>query len=1837
MTGAVPRPYTSPSDASFNITLKASFMKRSHAAMLMICLGALLLSCSPHDANVLTVSSGMPSGVVPRDGVIALTFSRGVVSPDSLNVWTNTPFIEFTPALAGKFVWQDTAKLVFSPDGPLAGDARFTAKLNTGLLKQMSGAPSFRGPEEFSFSTERFTLRGAEFFYDRIGERRQVGIKVNLEFTYQVAPQEIAGHAVIRIENVPQQIGRVVTTEKSRVIALELGVVTQLQSEQHISVEFDDRLVSPETATRLWMDRPFVFTLPPLAELAIYGHEFGFDGTASWIKVQTSQEVDTAAVRGSLTLDPVRPFTVQNNGLGFTLHGTFEPGTAFHLTIKKGMESVLGGKTQNDYDADIVVGNIAPTFRFSSSAGVYMLMGGQRKVEVRTTNMPKLLVRISQIFQNNLVFFLDNGRSYDYGYGDYDGGEEGARPVRAKYRYDLGNFGRQLRVDTLAVTGGTNQEVTSLIDLIPYLNNGFKGFYLVEIADPKQPWRSTSKLISISDIGLIVKQSPDEVMVFATNLLTNAPAPGALISLVSTTNQVIATVKTGSDGAARFADYRATARDFGLKLITAEMDNDFNFINLGDYQIETSRFDVGGKRDAEKVYDALLYGDRNIYRPGEKLIIAGVVRNLTEKLPGAMPVRLKIANPRGTVIADMQLALNDEGSFEANHQTQPTSQTGDYRADLFTGNNAFLATYKVSVEDFVPDRLRVTLGASQETARPGDNIRYEILALNFFGPPAAGRTWEFEGSFDVIPYRSKTFPDFRFSDDAAKPYVANPEVFTGKTDEQGKAVVHFAMPKNLTSSGLLRGKGRVAVFDESGRPVYQISQTTVYPKNYYVGILNRGAYYVTPNTPQKVKIVAVDPQDKPIRGFVAHVELIRREWHSVLRQHRQTNTLRYVSEQREIVEKTDRITLGETPYEFTYVPSRSGDYIVRVGKEGETGFNQFGFYAYSWGTSDITSFEVDPEARVDIVLDKPQYAPGERARVLFQTPFNGTMLVTVERNRVFNYRYLQVANKAASMDLTVDEKFLPNVYISAVLFRKIRETDIPLLAGHGFAPLMVEKKSNRLDIAIKAPEKIRPRGKQKVVVTAAGEKNVFVTLAAVDEGICQVKNYKTPDPYGYFYARKMLETDTYDFFKFLIPETKRSGPRSAAGGGDADIAQRANPLGVQRFKPLALWSGILRTNANGEAEVTFEIPAFNGELRLMAFAYRGDRFGSAQLAMKVSDPVVITPALPRFLSPGDSITMPVTAFNTTEKPVSLSFDVGTEGAIAAVTRSASLDIGANQERYVNVALRAANQVGKATVNVRTTAFGEKLESTTDLPVRPAAPFSSDGIAGFVDGGSVVTHDVPDAYLSYGRKAYVTLSPYPVANFAKELKHLIGYPHGCLEQTVSKAFPQIYLRDIAAVMAPSVLNTGSPIYFVNEAITKITSMQLYDGNFGTWPGDTWSNPWATVYATHFLLEARKAGFAVPEATVKAALGAVTMIARGKLTEDYYHDEDNKVTLQRIADKSTVYALYVLALAGVPEKSVMDFYRGEKRLLVHDTRYLLAGAYALAGERTAYNELIPPEFPAEEAARTSGGNFDSPIRANALMLNILLETDLNNPNIPRFMEYLSAKYRSNRWYSTQDDAFTLLAFGKAARMASATKVDGTVDVGGQSYAYKGGNQKIDIVPFGKKVTITMKGQGRVYYSLVTEGIRSDGGVKIEDKNLQVRRELLDRNGSPVNLTAIRQNDLIVVRITLNAGVDQLEYIAITDLLPGGFELENPRITEATNYAFIKDPSTAQYLDIRDDRLNLYTGIKGGKRQMHFYYAVRAVTQGSFQYAPIVAEAMYDASYYSASGGGKIRVTK
>ncbi len=400
--------------------------------------------------------------------------------------------------------------------------------------------------------------------------------------------------------------------------------------------------------------------------------------------------------------------------------------------------------------------------------------------------------------------------------------------------------------------------------------------------------------------------------------------------------------------------------------------------------------------------------------------------------------------------------------------------------------------------------------------------------------------------------------------------------------------------------------------------------------------------------------------------------------------------------------------------------SKSGKYQLRISKKGNSDFEKIDFYAYGWGTSTAGSFEVDKEGRVEIVFDKEQYEPGEKAKILFTCPFSGKLLVTLERGGVYSYEYIDVNERSAEFELSLNNDHMPNVYVTATLFKKHSKDDTaPFLVGHGFASMKVVKNKNKLPLTISAPQKIKPNTTQQITIKTESQKDIYVTVAAVDEGILQITNFTTPDPFEFMYAKRPLMVESYDLYKLLLPEIVKIS--SSPGGGDMEkqLQKRTNPISVKRFKLLSYWSGIKKTNSDGVVTVSVNIPQFNGEVRLMAVAYTGSRFGSAENKMKVADDLILEPQVPRFLAVNDSLVTPVSIINTTDKAANVEVKLKVEGPLK-ITSSAkkSLKIEPNSTKSVTFGIHAQSQVGAGKIIFETTGLAN-IKEEIEIAVRPS--------------------------------------------------------------------------------------------------------------------------------------------------------------------------------------------------------------------------------------------------------------------------------------------------------------------------------------------------------------------------------------------------------------------------------------------------------------------------------------------------------------------------------------
>ncbi len=1802
-------------------------MKLSHLNLPIALFLILIISCNRNKVELVNFTAPDSTGEVARFTSFEFAFDEDLAPDTLIGNWHQASYVRFEPAIPGKFRWQSPSLLSFSPETPLLASQEYTATVTDSILFSKDGISL--DIEPVKFHTAYFGAEKIEFFHSGIANSNyKVSAKLNIHFNYDVDPSAIREY--LQIERGGQAVEgfKIISDQVSKIIAIDLGEQQQVETDQDFKVTVLSGLPSAIKGIAARENSAFQTTLPALAKLAITSVTAGLEGESGWIEVFTTQKVSEESIRKFVVLDPRVEYNVVTDENRFRLSGSFEPGMLIKLSIAKGMPGLYGGTLSNEYFQEVAVADLDPSLKFAGQKGRYLMRSGLKNLQVLATNVAEVEVEYYQVFANNLLFFLYNN---DYSYDYYDEYYYDDYYSRSNY---VGNFGQLLHTDTVIIGSSENLSGTFNLNVADHIDRKYNGAFVVQVRDMNERWRTDSRIILVSDIGMIARKSRDELLVFCNELSSTLPLAGVEISLISSNNQTLATAMTDASGVARLAGLTEKTKDFDPRLITALRGQDFNYLDLDRSGIETSRFDAGGREEPHETYDTYIYSERNLYRPGETGHISGFVRDRGMEIVKDIPVILKVIDSRGRTAFDFSKKLDAQGAFEQEFSLSTTAATGEWVAELYTGSRDLLESYRFSVEEFVPDKIRVIHKVEKEVVKPGMPVKISVDAEYLFGAPAAEHVCEIDLVMTHETYSSEKYPEFYFVNNTYNESFGN-SFYSITLDAEGAGNLQHDLPAKISASGKISGKAYISVFDATGRTVNRTADFTVDPRSYYLGMQMKETYYGSGDYAE-TEIVSVSGDDKDLKNFNVTVQVIRFEWRTVLRKN-SSGQYRYASEYVEIIEEKDKaITLVGGIAKFRHRIDESGSYEIRVMKKGEDDYVKQTFYA--WGKSDAsqTSFEVDREGKVEISFDKKAYQPGEKVVALLTTPFSGKMLITIERNKVFTHMYVDVEENSKTISIPVSELHIPNAYVTATLIRKhTAESPVPFFVAHGFASFSVEKPSNHLRLKINSPAKVKPKTTQNVTVfTGIAEKDVYVTVALVDEGILQIKDFKSPDPYTYMYAKRRLSVLPYDIYDMLLPEIGSSSP----AGGDDGEGKRLNPIGAGRFKLLSWWSGIRRSNSEGYVTVGVEIPQFNGEARIMAVAYKGRKMGAAEAVMKISDDVVMMPSLPRVLSVADTADVPVTLMNTTTKSGTVKVTLTAEGP-AKVISAASQSVSMTSSSTKSVTFRIAASDAPGIVKLKFQVSGlDNVSDEVEMAVRPASPLYVVDGSGTIEARKTQQLDIPAGFLPSSQHTSVTISRFPAVKLAKHLQYVVGYPHGCLEQTVSKAFPQLYFDDLAAAVSPDARFSGNPVYFVNEAITKLRGMQRSDGSFSYWPGSYEGNWWGTAFAAHFLVEAKKAGFVVSQDMMKDLISFLKSEAANKGTYTYEYWVNNSWVGEMKVRREVIYSLYVLALAGEPELSLMNYYRARQNLLTSDSRVLLAGAFALANDWAAFHSIMPGSLLTASPKRLSGGSFDSEIQANAIMLNVLMDVSPDHPQVSQLVRHLDRLIGA--WQSTQDRVWGFLAMGKAAKRSANSAVTVEIIAGGK--VLKTYTPQMSTLKFssdqmnGKAVSLKAAGEGELYYYWNTEGIKATAHPDIAevDQNLKVRREYYDRNGSLISGNVFTRGDLIVCKLILTGGMQSVENVVISDLVPAGFEIENPRLNTSASLSWISNTLYPDYLDVRDDRLLIFTDAYMNDSRT-YHYMLRAVNAGTFRQAPVSAEAMYDQAYRSYNGGGTVRV--
>ncbi|MDI9866633.1 MG2 domain-containing protein [Flectobacillus sp. DC10W] len=1822
----------------------------------------LILSSCSHFGDV-TISGTNFEEEINQTQNLVFTFNKDLVPLSELNTWYSTDYIEFSPKVEGRFKWTAPNELVFSPAVGFDPATEYTAEVNKLVLHKASEKYDL-DTETLKFHTPYLALDKTESYWAKSSSSTQGTAILKLHFNYAVNPQEVAKLLKITGEKDQEVKTQIVQTDASSLVLVRIqDDIASQGGSLKVSIDKGLSLPSSRYATSEAIESDIQLSDP--GSLEIQDVEHGFSNNKGYIKVLFNQAISPESISNAYqvsingsssqneeTVEAVIEYDSLGNPIqkvkeapkktdnpkvdtkyevienGFVISGDFNESDTYLLELKTQLKSVLGVNLSDSYTKDVYFGQMPASLAFVNKKATYLSSKGHKNIALNIVNIPRVNVKIAKIYENNILNFLRQNRYQDYDYENENGGNNKSFVY---YEDESGLYSDILVNKMVETTNLPKSKGVHALNLSLPDQNNLKGIYLVSVNSTDEYYQNATKLVSISDIGLITKQADDELFVFANSIKTTEPISNVEIALISTNNQTIQKLTTDSKGVAVFKDFKKSG--FKVAMLTAHTSDDFNYLFLEDTQVETSRFEVEGKRSNVSGFEAFMYGDRDIYRPGETINLNTIIRTNQWKSVGRIPIKLRILMPNGKEWKSFHLETNEQGAVALSIPTERSNVTGTYILEVLNGNDIILASRNISIEEFMPDRIKVDVNTNKPFYRTGEVLQVNATATNLFGPPASNRNYEMEMKLSRKVFQPKGFENFVFDvqDNTAFEGIMR----QGVTNENGIASENFQLPATMADMGVIEAKTYVTVFDETGRPVNRLKKSDIFTQNVFYGIGLNDTYLST-NSPVQIPLVALnkDAQGVSTQG---KVEIVRFDYQTVIEKN-SDNSLKYTSKKQTKVVYGRMVDFSQGKASINFVPTISGEYEIRVHRNGAKTWTAQTFYAYSWGSTENSSFEVNTEGQVTMTFDKEKYQTGDKVKVLFKTPFAGKLLVTIERNKVLEYHYLDTDKKSAELSFKVDDEHLPNVYVSATLIRPLDDSNMPLTVAHGYAPVMVEEEESRLPIEIAAVE--RSRSKTSQIIKVKTKANTAVTIAVVDEGILQLKNFKTPDPHAHFYQKQALEVNSYDLYPFLLPEIAIR-QSSSMGGDGYDLEKRVNPLTNGRVNLVAIWSGEITTNSNGEASLKVDIPQFSGDLRIMAIGYKDEAFGSATKNMKVADPLVISTALPRFASPNDEIQVPVNITNTTKQNAVVLANIATSGGLAiTTTRQQKVVVPAEKEARVYFSVKAAPVIGLGKVVISVNGLKEKFTESTELSIRPSTSLlktSSSGVIAANQSKSITSGT--ESFIPSSVSSQLILSKSPMVQFIDKFEHLLGYPYGCIEQVTSKAFPQLYFKDFVGLiqkgkkpLMKSGENELNPNTNIMAAIHKIETQQLPNGGLAYWTGSDKESWWGSIYACHFLIEAQKADYEININTLGRLLEYINNRSNKKETEtaSLYDPATGSSTQSTIASRENIYGLYVLALSGKPNRAVMNYYKANQQLLSLDERYLLAGAFAQIGDPKSQRSIMPNQFVMNNDSRQSGGNFNSPIRELALTLNTLVDVDPQNLQIPVLARLLSQSIATQKWLSTQEEAFSFLALGKIARKAQANQITASVRSGKQIGNFSGADLLMkNLAP---TTSVSTKGKGALYYFLSSEGLSANSQFVQEDNFLQVRRTYYTRSGQVIGQNRFKQNQLIVVKVTLSSQVPT-DNIVITDMLPAGFEIENPRLNADRELTWLKDQASPEHFDIRDDRINFFTGINGTSKS--FYYLVRAVSKGKFTQGPVSADAMYNADLRSYHGAGSVTV--
>ncbi|MGK0427251.1 MAG: hypothetical protein ACJAUR_001361 [Ulvibacter sp.] len=1319
-----------------------------------------------------------------------------------------------------------------------------------------------------------------------------------------------------------------------------------------------------------------------------------------------------------------------------------------------------------------------------------------------------------------------------------------------------------------------------------------------------------------SDLGLIVKKGTNKTYHFITNnLLSTKPESNVKIKLYNFQQQLIETVTTDNEG---FSIYDS---DKTIAFAVAEKNNNFAYSKLEDGNaLSLSNFDVSGAQ-LQKGIKGFLYTERGVHRPGDDIHLTFVLNDNVNRLPKNHPVKLEVTDARGKFVQQTVVHQSINGFYYFPIKTEDSSPTGNWNATITVGGVQFSKSLKIAT--IKPNRLKIKLDFEDEVLDASKPIKGSATGLWLHGSPARNLKIEMNTTLRSTTTAFPKFAKYTFNDPVRK--FNEVEIPLLKTSLSSEGIIDFNEKLDLSEKapGMLKATFLTKIFEGGGDFSIDVFTKNLAPYSHFVGLKSPevqryGSFFTDENT--VFEVASVDAQGKASGNRELEVKVFKIEWRWWWNRG-SDNLSRYENATVHRPVKQFKVTTngnGKSDFTLNIPDEEGGRYLIRVldTKSGHATGRVTYFYRNWWkapsdGNSESTKMLV-------FSANKEKYDVGEDAEISFPSGSEGRALISIENGtEVLSTQWIVTKKGETKAKIKLTKEMTPNIYVNISLLQMHEQTknDLPMRL-YGVIPILVENAKTVLLPKLEMPEVLKPEEKFTVKVSEEKGKAMTYTIAMVDEGLLDLTRFQTPKIHEAFYTREALGVRTFDMYDYVIGAYSGSVNNIYAIGG-GDEAAGAKNRKADRFKPVVQYLGpfALLPGKTKSHEIT--MPNYIGSVRTMVIAGENlkSAYGKTDKTTPVRKPLMVLASLPRKLSPGEIVTLPVTVFAMDKKiktaAITVKVDDGLKPLNGISKTIAFPEVG---EQIVNFDFEVLSFSGIQTIEVIASGNGEKASYKVAIDVENPNPISQKTTQYTLSENGSQTIDFSTFGVEGTNGAMLEFSTLPPMDFGKRLEYLIQYPHGCIEQTTSGAFPQLYLADIFDITFDKKQEIEDNI---KGAIQRLNTFQGTDGGLSYWPGERQADPWGSNYAGHFMLEAKQKGYALP----------ITFISNWLRYQKNEARQWRNSNTDRNSGVTQAYRLYTLALAGQPELASMNRLR-ESKNLSNDAKWRLAAAYALAGKKKV----------AEELSKTANVNFvpqkydyytyGSPFRNKAMALETMVATgDSRQRDIA---VSLAKELSSQRWYSTQETAYGLLAIAKMINKNGGKNLELTFTENGKNKTVKTdrviAQRDLSLVMGQNSVRVSNSIGNRVYISLIQKGKLPLGNELADQKNLNIKAKYLDGEEKPLDISALRQGTEINAIVTVtNTSNDWVGNIALSKIFPSGWEIVNTSFTELRGGA----KGTARYTDIRDDRVNFYFDLQS-KASKTFSIKLNASYLGKYYLPGTQVEAMYDNNYYARDRG-------